>query len=215
MLALFRFLEAAQGTIQVDGIDIAQVPLAQLRSRLAIIPQHPVLFRGSVRSNLDPFNEFLDHVLLAALQAVGWEATSNPSNPDCDATNPLAQTVTDCGENLSHGQRQLLCLARAIIRRPKILILDEASASVDKATDDLIQRSLRSALGQRQTTLLLVAHRLRTVADADTLLVLDSGRAVESGSPRELLLRENGWFRGMVAQDPEREMLERVILHKS
>ncbi|KAI9042920.1 uncharacterized protein KD926_004710 [Aspergillus affinis] len=252
VLALFRFIKATQGKIVVDGVDISQVPLHSLRSRLAIIPQHPVLFRGIVRSNLDPFHEYEDDTLLSALQAVGWQevnfgisrlsedvstppesSSSLPNSADtCLATeesssdaeeatpflketlknNILSQPVTDCGENLSHGQRQLLCLARVIVRQPKIMILDEATASVDKATDQLIQRSLRSALGNRQTTLLVIAHRLKTVADSDVVLVLDSGRIVESGSPLELLQREDGYFRGMIEQDPDREALKESIL---
>ncbi|KAH8433204.1 uncharacterized protein LDX57_010838 [Aspergillus melleus] len=252
VLALFRFIKATHGKIVVDGVDISQIPLHTLRSRLAIIPQHPVLFRGTVRSNLDPFHEYENQTLLGALQAVGWQevdscvlhpsedasatpesssqlsnstethSASEDSSSDVEEDTPLleetpnnkilSQAVIDCGENLSHGQRQLLCLARAIVRQPKIMILDEATASVDKATDHLIQRSLRSALGNGQTTLLVIAHRLKTVADADKVLVLDNGRIVESGSPSELLARENGYFRGMVEQDPEREVLEELIL---
>lgn len=252
VLALFRFIQATQGKIVVDGIDISQVPLHILRSRLAIIPQHPVLFRGTVRSNLDPFHEYENDTLLSALRAVGWQevnlrisnlsegvpatpdfssqlssstdtrSISEDNSSDAEEDTPLledmsnndilSQPVIDCGENLSHGQRQLLCLARAIVREPKIMILDEATASVDKATDRLIQRSLRSVLGNGQTTLLVIAHRLKTIADADTVLVLDSGRIVESGSPLELLARENGYFRGMVEQDPERAVLEELIL---
>lgn len=233
VLSLFRFLEATHGSILIDGVDISQVPLFQLRSRLGIISQHPVLFSGTVRTNLDPFQEFDDHVLLAALEEVGWQRiTSNgserskslltaPSESSFASANssqtgpkpnPLDQSVIDFGENLSHGQRQILCLARAIVRQPKILILDEATASVDEETDNLIQRSLRSALSQHETTLLVIAHRLKTVADVDQLLVLENGHIVESGSPRELLLRGNSFFGGMVEQDPERAVLRRLVL---
>ncbi|KAB8259983.1 P-loop containing nucleoside triphosphate hydrolase protein [Aspergillus pseudonomiae] len=241
VLALFRFLEASHGSIMVDNVDISQVSLSRLRSQLAIIPQHPVLFRGTVRSNLDPFGEYDDAALAGALQAVGWyqdrDSEASPGSPlrsssDRDSLveegvdtehdylimekgteNPLDQPVADCGENLSQGQQQLLCLARAIIRRPKILVMDEATSSVDSSTDDLIQRSLRSALGQYQTTFLVIAHRLKTIADSDMVLVMDDGMIVESGSPKELLLREQSSFRGMVYQDPEREMLEDIILN--
>ncbi|KAE8328472.1 P-loop containing nucleoside triphosphate hydrolase protein [Aspergillus sergii] len=245
ILALVRFLEASHGTIMVDNVDISQVSLYRLRSQLAIIPQHPVLFRGTVRSNLDPFGEYDDAVLAGALQAVGWhqnheyEDSASESTfarrasstefaresvvgegadteHDCLLTEEntekvLDQPIADCGENLSHGQQQLLCLARAIIRRPKILVMDEATSPVDNSTDDLIQRSLRSALGQYQTTFLVIAHRLKTIADSDMVLVMNDGMIVESGSPKELLHRDQSCFRSMVYQDPEREMLENII----
>ena len=232
VLALFRFLEASQGKILVDGIDIARIKLDQLRNRLAIIPQHPVLFRGTVHSNLDPFNEHTESSLLEALQAVGWthdsisvqssSSTSIEYSTDSiiDETvrsntsithSPLEARIQEHGENLSHGQQQLLCLARALIRRPKILILDEATSAVDQETDDLIQHQLRSAVGQFAPTLLVIAHRLRTVADFDRILVMDAGRVVEAGSPRDLLQMEGGVFRGMVEQDAEREELKGLI----
>lgn len=229
----------------VDNVDISQVSLGRLRSQLAIIPQHPVLFRGTVRSNLDPFGDYDDAVLAGALQAVGWhqneDSASEPTSStlrasstesareslikgdtdmehDCLLTEEttergLDQPVADCGENLSHGQQQLLCLARAIIRRPKILVMDEATSSVDNPIDDLIQRSLRSALGQSQPTFLVIAHRLKTIADSDLVLVMDDGMIVESGSPKELLHCDQSCFRSMVYQDPEGEMLENIILN--
>ncbi|KAL4938914.1 P-loop containing nucleoside triphosphate hydrolase protein [Aspergillus oleicola] len=228
VLALFRFLEATRGSIVVDGVNIANMSLHHLRSRLAIIPQNPVLFSGSIRTNLDPFKEYDSATLLTALQAVGWnEANSGTEGGDssdaptvrrycsCSDEKFLSQPVTEGGENLSHGQRQLLCLARAMVRQPKIMILDEATASVDKDTDRLIQRSLRSAQGLRQTTLLIIAHRLNTIVDVDTVLVLDAGKIVETGTPRELLLREQGYFRGMVEHDPDREDLVEKILTAS
>ncbi|THC96598.1 hypothetical protein EYZ11_003938 [Aspergillus tanneri] len=256
VLALFRFLEASEGKIMVDGIDISRVPLDRLRSRLAIIPQHPMLFRGTVRSNLDPVGEYDDSLLISALQAVGWEqegesykstytaqemessCTYSSSGTVCTSPmsalgaeestdteqdslfphkgpwGPLDQPITDCGGNISHGQQQLLCLARAIIRQPKIMIMDEATSAVDKSTEDLIQRSLRSALSQCETTLLVIAHRLKTIADSDMVLVMDCGMIVESGSPQKLLRRPGGVFRGMVEQDPERDTLENIILRR-
>lgn len=240
VLALFRFLEASQGKILVDGIDISQVKLDQLRNRLAIIPQHPVLFRGTVRSNLDPFNEHTEQSMMEALKVVGWTqepmyvqgAHSEDQSPLLSTSigygrdsitdetpsntpltfSPLEAPIQEQGDNLSHGQKQLLCLARALIRRPKLLILDEATSAVDQETDNLIQRQLRSAVGQSATTLLVIAHRLRTVADFDRILVMDAGRVVEAGSPRELLRIEGGVFRGMVEQDAEREVLKMLIL---
>ncbi|OGM47756.1 hypothetical protein ABOM_003274 [Aspergillus bombycis] len=188
-----------------------------------MVAYHPVLFRGTVRSNLDPFGEYDDAAFAGAL-CKPWDDRESLVEEGVDTEHdyllmgkntesPLDQPVADCGENLSHGQQQLLCLARAIIRRPKILVMDEATSSVDSSTDDLIQRSLRSALGQYQTTFLVIAHRLKTIADSDMVLVMDDGLIIESGSPKELLLREQSCFRSMLYQDPEREMLENIILN--
>ncbi|KAB8277924.1 P-loop containing nucleoside triphosphate hydrolase protein [Aspergillus minisclerotigenes] len=156
ILALFRFLEASHSTIMVDNVDISQVSLGRLRSHLAIIPQHPVLFRGTVRSNLDPFGEYDDAVLAGALQAVGWH-----QNED-SASEPTSSTL----------------------RRRESL--------------SWTTRSLRSALGQYQTTFLVIVHRLKTIADSDLVLVMDDGMIVESGSPKELLHRDQSCFRSMV-----------------
>ncbi|EHL01836.1 putative ATP-dependent bile acid permease [Glarea lozoyensis 74030] len=219
-LALFRFLEARQGAIYIDGLDISTIKLQALRSRLAIIPQDPVLFSGTVRSNLDAFNDHDDSALYDALARVHLltgtntpeSATSNPNKN----TNPfasLSSPITEGGLNLSQGQRQLLCLARAIVSRPKIMVLDEATSAVDMATDALIQRSIREEFGD--STLIVIAHRLSTIVDFDKILVLGEGRVEEFGSPRELWGRENGVFRGMVEQSGERGELERVVLGKT
>lgn len=213
-LALFRFLEAREGRILVDGVDISTVKLDHLRSRLAIIPQNPVLFTGTVRSNLDPFDEHNDNELLLALEHVRW--TSNvtvDANAVADEKpgSPLDTPIAEGGSNLSQGQRQLLCLARAMISNPKILVLDEATSAVDKGTDELIQQSIRSDFGQCATTLLVIAHRINTIADFDRVLVLDAGRAVEFGSPRDLMENDNGYFRRMVEEDLESERLKKVI----
>lgn len=232
-LALFRFLEAHEGQILVDGLDISKIKLSHLRSRLAIIPQNPVLFSGTVRSNLDPFNEHDDSELISALSQVHWmsiTSQTHTSEQGCqDATRgslefsnghsevnisnlsgPLDAPISQGGLNLSQGQRQLLCLARAIIASPKILVLDEATSAVDRTTDELIQQTLRTELG-RSTTLLVIAHRLSTVADFDRILVMDDGTAVEFGHPRDLMQIANGVFRGMVESDSEREKLVQVI----
>ena len=129
-----------------------------------------------------------------------------------NSTSVLETPVSQAGENLSQGQRQLLCLARAIITRPKILILDEATSAVDRTTDELIQRALRTVVRQNGTTLLAVAHRLSTIADSDRIIVMDAGRVVESGMPKELIQDEKGIFRGMVEQDAERDALKALIL---
>ena len=222
-LALFRFLEARSGSIRVDGLDVSRIRLRDLRSRLAIIPQDPVLFSGTVRSNLDPFDDHTDAELLDSLRRAhligedededeDQDRDRDSSNSSADTptltpatpttkknTNPFASLSTPISEgglNLSQGQRQLLCLARAMASRPRVMVLDEATSAVDMATDALIQKSIRSefsgpgssgATGNgNTTTLLVIAHRLSTIADFDRILVLDDGRAAEFGSPREL-----------------------------
>lgn len=207
VLALFRILEAAQGQIFVDGIDISQLKLQVLRGRIAVIPQDPSISRGTIRSNLDPFEEHEESELLCALESVRWTLDA----PDASQCSPLDHAVASGGSNLSQGQRQLLCIAREILRRPKILVLDEATSAVDGQSDQVIQQCVRTVFGSGSTTLLVIAHRLGTVADFDRILVLDAGRAVEFGSPRELMERENGIFREMVEQDQERVLLKGII----
>jgi ABC-type multidrug transport system fused ATPase/permease subunit len=225
-LAIFRFLEARRGSIYIDGLDISRIKLHALRSRLAIIPQDPVLFSGTVRSNLDAFDEHTDSELRDALERVhlvtpsAFATPSEPAESSASATNSsnaninpftsLLSPITEGGLNLSQGQRQLLCLARAIVSRPKIMVLDEATSAVDMATDTLIQRSIREEFGD--STLLVIAHRLSTIADFDKILVLDDGKVAEFGTPKSLMETKGGVFRGMVGESGEREKLEKLIL---
>lgn len=238
-LALFRFLEARWGHIHIDGLDISKLKLHDLRSRLAIIPQDPVLFSGTVRSNLDPFNEHSDSELYDALERVNLisfadtetlasDTNAQPTTPisttdtlasshtshtkDNNLFTSLSDTISEGGFNLSQGQRQLLCLARAIVARPKVMILDEATSAVDMETDALIQRSIRTEFGLNASTLLVIAHRLSTIADFDRILVMDAGRAVEFGSPRELFEIEGGVFRSLVESSGEKGVLEKIIM---
>ncbi|KAJ3186178.1 hypothetical protein HDU85_007618 [Gaertneriomyces sp. JEL0708] len=286
-LALFRFLEANTGKIIIDGIDIATIGLYDLRSRLITIPQDPVLFTGTVRSNLDPFGEHTDQEMWAALRRAhllnenertpGTTVTTTPVKiPDSDpmdemmaesliespsgsfvATMPvlsrrqsqnslgvsyspsasqslsrrssnlrrrsstksllnlqqqavitsLDTPVTESGQNFSQGQRQLLCLARALLRDHKIIVMDEATASVDHEMDAKIQQTIRTEF--RQQTVLCVAHRLRTVADYTKILVLSHGTVVEFGSPYELMTKntDDAVFRGMCEETGEFEEL--------
>jgi ABC-type multidrug transport system fused ATPase/permease subunit len=244
-LALFRFLEARSGSIHIDGVDISKIKLYDLRSRLAIIPQDPVLFSGTVRSNLDPFDQQTDEELREALARVhliplaslttsgaasgnatprppnlqqpSQSATDHPAAPAQDAptdTNrnifrSLSSRISEGGLNLSQGQRQLLCLARAIVSRPKIMVLDEATSAVDMETDALIQRSIREEF--TDSTLIVIAHRLSTIADFDRILVLGEGKVLEYDSPAALMRREAGVFREMVETSGERGELERII----
>ncbi|OJJ42757.1 hypothetical protein ASPZODRAFT_20284 [Penicilliopsis zonata CBS 506.65] len=248
-LALFRLIEAQQGSIFVDGLDIAEIPLEQLRSRLAIIPQDPILFAGTIRSNLDPLDQYGDGELIEALVRVHWPAavtmvaaqesdevsvrsiattitlgtisSSNLLDVDDETValrsyrpipsrSVLDVPVTEGGCNMSQGQRQLLCLARAIVSRPKMVVLDEATSAVDKDTDALIQQSIRDEFGRNATTLLVIAHRLSTVADFDRILVLEAGRVVEYGSPAELVSKRGAFF-SLVEESPERAYLRSVI----
>lgn len=229
-LALFRFLEARRGSIVIDGVDISTIKLHDLRTRLAIIPQDPVLFSGTIRSNLDPFDNFSDYELKEVLRRVhlipssdntpvqeliaessvsSTAATLTDIKGNANIFNSLNSPISAAGSNLSQGQKQLLCLARAILSRPRLLILDEATSAVDMATDTLIQRSIREEFAN--TTLLVVAHRLSTVADFDRILVMRDGKAEEFGSPRELIDKEEGTFKDMVAQSGEQEALEKTI----
>jgi len=224
-LALFRFLEAREGSIYIDSVDISKIKLHDLRSRLAIIPQDPVLFSGTVRSNLDPFDERDDQELRDALERVqligsrdgtglSSATASIAETPEAEQGNTnvfksLTSPIGEGGGNLSQGQRQLLCLTRALVARPKVLVLDEATSAVDKATDELIQRSIRKEF--QQSTLLVIAHRLSTIADFDKILVLSEGKVAEYGSPKNLLNMKEGIFRGMCEDSGERDMLFEII----
>jgi len=188
-LGLFRLIEPAAGTIKIDGVDITNLGLHQLRSRLTIIPQDPVLFSGTLRHNLDPFSQYSDEAVWAALRQ------SHLSDFVSGLSSSLQHEVAEGGENLSVGQRQLICLARALLRKTKVLVLDEATAAVDLETDDLIQSTIRSEF--QGCTIITIAHRLNTVLDYDRILVLKEGSIAELDTPRNLMQQDNGIFRGM------------------
>ncbi|KAJ3348660.1 hypothetical protein HDU83_001130 [Entophlyctis luteolus] len=195
MQALFRMVEPESGSIVIDGVDILKLGLADLRSRIAIIPQDPVVFSGTFRTNLDPFAEHTDAQLWDALERAGLKPKVAKTESQLDAA------VDAGGENLSVGERQLLCLARAMLRRPRILIMDEATANVDYATDAAIQQSLRADFSE--ATVLTIAHRLNTVIDYDRVMVLDKGEIAEFDAPRNLLADETSLFSALVAQTGE------------
>ncbi|KAI1429461.1 ABC transporter family protein [Xylaria sp. FL1777] len=195
MSTLFRLVEISGGHITIDGIDIATIGLHDLRSRLAIIPQDPTLFHGTVRSNLDPFSEHTDLELWSALrQADLVSADAGPNDKDPGRIH-LDSVVEEEGLNFSLGQRQLMALARALVRGSRIIVCDEATSSVDMETDDKIQKTM--AVGFKGRTLLCIAHRLRTIIGYDRICVMDSGRIAELGTPLELWDIEDGIFRGM------------------
>ncbi|KAH0495273.1 hypothetical protein TgHK011_008837 [Trichoderma gracile] len=197
MSTLFRLVEISGGSITIDGINIATIGLFDLRSRLAIIPQDPTLFQGTVRSNLDPFNEHTDLELWSALrQADLVPADANMEDRKTDPSRiHLDSVVEEDGLNFSLGQRQLMALARALVRGSRIIVCDEATSSVDMETDDKIQRTM--ATGFKGKTLLCIAHRLRTIIGYDRICVMDAGRIAELDTPLELWKKEDGIFRGM------------------
>ncbi|XP_054082256.1 ATP-binding cassette sub-family C member 4 [Zeugodacus cucurbitae] len=196
--ALFR-LSHLEGDILVDGIETGSISLESLRSKISIIPQDPVLFSATIRYNLDPFDKYGDADLWRALEDVELKG----------AIPGLDYMVTQRGSNFSVGQRQLLCLARAILRNNKVLVLDEATANVDPQTDALIQTTIRTKF--KHCTVLTVAHRLHTVMDSDRILVMDDGRAREFDIPHLLLKKQNGALRQMVdATGAEAESLKKI-----
>ncbi|XP_049950812.1 probable multidrug resistance-associated protein lethal(2)03659 [Schistocerca serialis cubense] len=189
--ALFR-LANIEGEIMIDNIDTSTIGLHDFRPKISIIPQEPVLFSGSLRKNLDPFDEFPDADLWQALEAVELKEVVN------ETPAGLNFQVTEGGSNFSVGQRQLICLARAVIRKNKILVLDEATANVDPVTDSLIQQTVRERFAE--CTVLTIAHRLHTIMDSDKVLVMDNGKLKEFDHPHVLLSDKNGIFHSMVEQ---------------
>lgn len=191
MVSLFRMVESYRGSIFIDGVNIALVPLQLLRTQLAIIPQDPVLFTGSIRYQLDPFDQYEDVRIWEVLETVGMKQTIG------DMPNGLAEEVAEGGENLSLGQCQLLCIARALLRRSRILVMDEATSAIDPYTDECIQRVLRSGSVNDGTTVLTIAHRLDTIIDYDRILVLSDGVVIEYAPPDILLRNPDSVFSDM------------------
>ncbi|KRT79574.1 ABC transporter ATP-binding protein, partial [Oryctes borbonicus] len=187
IVALFR-LAPIEGAILIDGIDTKTVALAELRNKISIIPQEPVLFCASVRYNLDPFGNFQDAEIYSVLEEVELK----------EAIPSLDFEIEGGGSNFSVGQRQLLCLARAILRNNNILVLDEATANVDHRTDALIQDTIRKKFSQ--CTVLTIAHRLNTIMDSDKILVMAAGKMVEYDQPYKLLQNTNGFLYKMVEE---------------
>jgi ATP-binding cassette subfamily C (CFTR/MRP) protein 4 len=191
-------LEAEHGSIQLAGVDISTLGLHTLRTHMSVIPQVPVLFSGcSVRDNLDPFHKHSDDVIQEALEDV------HMANVVKELPQGWNSFVAEGGTNFSVGQRQLLCLARAILCKHRILVLDEPTANVDRKTDQLLHEALEKSF--RGATILSVAHRLDTVIDNDHILVLGNGHVLEYGTPADLLEKENvGHFGSMVRDTGER-----------
>ncbi|KAI8972403.1 P-loop containing nucleoside triphosphate hydrolase protein [Trametes punicea] len=206
-LALLRCI-LTEGIVRYDGLPTDKVNLNALRSKITIIPQVPELLSGTLRQNLDPFSEHDDSVLNDALRSAGL---FNLQDENDESRITLDTEIAGGGANLSVGQRQVLALARAIVRRSKLLILDEATSAIDYKTDSIIQTSLRTELG-KDVTLLTVAHRLQTIMDADKIMVLDAGRIVEFGKPSELLEKEGGMLRALVEESGDKEKLYEMAM---
>ncbi|KAI3729908.1 hypothetical protein L6452_18580 [Arctium lappa] len=190
--AIFRGVEPAQGFITIDGIDICKIGLHDLRSRLSIIPQDPTLFQGTVRGNLDPLHQYPDAQI--------WEALDKCQLGDIvrGKKEKLELPVVEGGENWSVGQRQLFCLGRALLKKSSILVLDEATASIDSATDGILQKIITQEFKER--TIVTIAHRIHTVIDSDLVLVLSDGKIAEYDTPTKLLERENSFFSRLIKE---------------
>ncbi|KAG7095647.1 hypothetical protein E1B28_006369 [Marasmius oreades] len=202
MLSLLRCI-LTEGDVYYDGLLTSKLNLQDLRSNITIIPQMPELISGTVRENLDPFSQFDDATLNDALRASGLFSLQNEGHQD---RINLDSSISSGGNNLSVGQRQILALARAIVRGSKLFILDEATSAIDYKTDSIIQSSLRRELGQ-DVTLITVAHRLQTIMDADKIMVLDEGSIAEYDNPQELLKMDGGKLRALVDESGDRDHL--------
>ncbi|XP_070789628.1 ATP-binding cassette sub-family C member 8 isoform X3 [Pituophis catenifer annectens] len=192
-LALFRMVDAFEGRIIIDGIDIAKLPLQTLRSRLSIILQDPILFSGTIRFNLDPEKKCTDSTLWEALEIAQLKHVVKALPGGLDAI------VTEGGENFSQGQRQLFCLARAFVRKTSILIMDEATASIDMATENILQKVVMTAFADR--TVVIIAHRVHTILNADMIIVMKRGVILEYDKPEVLLEKEDSVFASFVQAD--------------
>jgi ABC-type multidrug transport system fused ATPase/permease subunit len=192
LISLLRIVELSGGKIIIDGIDVSKIGLKDLRSKIAIIPQEPVLFVGTIRENIDLFNKCTDAEIWRALDSV------HLGNMVRKSDLKLESPVIENGKNFSVGQRQLICIARAILSKTQILVLDEATAAVDLQTDKLIQNTVKENFAN--LTVLTIAHRLNTIMEADKILVMDAGRVVEFAPPLALLERPDGHFYSLLKE---------------
>ena len=203
LLTLFRLveIEGDGGSITIDGVDIRYLSLSRLRDSISIVPQSPTLFAGTLMHNLDASGKSTPQEAWSALQAASSELAKYFE--DSDNENDLDCVITEGGGNLSIGQRQLICIARALLKRCKVLVLDEATSSIDMETDAQVQETIRREFVKKGVTVITVAHRLDTVLGYDKILVLDDGRPVELGSPNDLLNNSEGYLRRLFDADKE------------
>jgi ABC-type multidrug transport system fused ATPase/permease subunit len=180
---LFRIVDPESGTIFIDGVDYLTLGLHELRKQMSVIPQSPFIFIASVRENLDPFNEYTDEQILNVFEQVGLK------NVILDTSEGLNTVLGGSELNLSNGQKQLLCVARILLRNNRIIVMDEATASIDNESDAIIQKLLNSVL--KGCSFLVIAHKLRTVIDSDLVIVMDQGCCKEIGTPKELINQDS------------------------
>ena len=185
-LCLFRILEAFSGHIYIDGIDISKVGLNKLRESITIIPQDSTLMDGTLRYNIDPIKAFSDKDIIQVMKKIGFDYIIKQHQ------SGLAQNISENGSNLSIGEKQLICITRAILRKTKIIVLDEATASIDYKTEEIIQKALNEILVN--STMICIAHRIKTVINMDKILVLENGEIVEFDTPQNLLNDKNSMF---------------------
>ncbi|KAJ1990723.1 hypothetical protein GGI25_001049, partial [Coemansia spiralis] len=217
-LALLRLIEASSGVIELDGVDVSTLGLEKLRQSITIIPQDPVLFNGTIRFNLDPFGDYSDSILLDALQRTLLLKLETPLQTggfnhqynSVAVFSSLDDKIVSNGQNLALGQRQLVALARALVRRSRLVVMDEATASVDFATDESMQQAIRGSEFS-DSTLLCIAHRLRTIIDYNCILVLDEGKIVEFDAPENLLQNKDSFFYQLCRNSGELDTLKQAL----
>ena len=185
-LCLFRILEAYSGKIYIDGVDISRVGLKKLRESITIIPQDSTLMDGTLRYNIDPVNCYTDKEITQVMKQIGFDYILTLNKEGLD------QKISENGSNLSIGEKQLICITRAILRKSRIIVLDEATASIDYKTEEIIQKALNEILAS--STMICIAHRIKTVMNADKILVLENGEIMEFDSPNNLLNNKNSYF---------------------
>jgi len=191
-LSLFRIVEPLAGKIWIDGVDISQIGLETLRKNITIIPQEPTIFSGTLRSNLDPFNEYSEREILEVIQKAQLDNLITTNNKGIDFP------INEGGGNLSAGEKQLICIARAVLRKSKIIVMDEATASIDINTEHSIQELMNDAF--KDSTMLIIAHRINTIINCNKVMVLSYGELKEFDTPENLLSDKNSMFSALVKE---------------
>ena len=192
-LSLFRIIEAFEGKIEIDGFNIHDVPLKKLRRSISIVPQEPLLLEGTLKTNLDPLNLYTESEIDEVLKNVKlYEMLEHDSANKDTIFNGINTEIKEYGNNLSFGCRQLLCVARAILRKSKVIILDEATSSVDQKTEDIITNAVDSMF--KDSTVITIAHRINTVKSCDRVIIMDEGEIIEVGNPDMLIKDTNSKF---------------------